>query len=385
MIFSVTTKDFKDALKAINLLKKTQIEGNDQLVLSAIDQHSLLIERFSVNVRFQAKLPVVFKELGNATVSFPQLLDVFKNPSGDIALFQCDDFEPSLGDKNKMSIEIDGDYFKVDSFNPEYTYLYPWLMKDEPPVGDMIRLSTIDLDALFKNTLPSCISPEDELGRPVFERIRLKTEGNDLIAYSCDSHRLTAVKSLCFADNAPLLDILIPFHIANVALKLFKKADDAFLWQTNSTVCLKIDNFTLSSKLFTSSDFPEPNKYIEQRNDLTPSALFNVNELKRAFNKLLPFAKKRRYKTVFCQFIDDSLSACVKDDDGNIIFKTAVPAADCSKTSIVFGINAVYMLDALKFLDNTVRLSFLGNKNPLVVEFNGRLFSATFLISLITI
>lgn len=385
MIFSVTTKEFQDALKAVNLLKKTQSEGNDQLVLSAVNKDCLLIERFSVNIRFQVKVPACFKELGKAVVSLPQLLDVFKKPTGDISCFKCDSFNPNLKDQNKMTIEIDGDSFKVQSFNPDDTFLYPWLMKKEPVVGGKIRLSTISLEDLFKRSLPCCVSPEDGLGRPVFEHIHLYTEGNNLVACSCDTHRFAIVKSQCFVDNSPNLDALIPFHIAKVASKLLKKANDAFLWQTNSIFYFKIDNFILSAERRNPDDFPDLNQYLMHRRDNFSSALFDANELRNAFDKLAPFAKKDRYKTVCCQFLDDSLRAFVKDDAGNIVFQTSVTAADFKSNSPIFGINAYYMRDALTFLDSPVRISFFSKDQPLIIAFEQPLFSSVTLISLVRI
>lgn len=199
--------------------------------------------------------------------------------------------------------------------------------------------------------------------KPVFNGIYVLSRENDQLALvSSDSRRLSYIHEEVEHSDSVSDGIVIPLKTINEVQKILDTG--VFQFSVSDTQCMfKIGQTTIISRLVDGM-FPDFDKVIPK--DFVDTVIINTKQLIDSLKRIMVFTKEPTYKTIL-EFDDTQLIIGAKTPEfGEAQEELQIERNSSEKLKI--GINAQYLMDALKEIDSfALRIHITGQLSPMVV------------------
>jgi len=196
-----------------------------------------------------------------------------------------------------------------------------------------------------------------------------KSENNKLVVVTSDSRRLSCVTTnidVDFEENGYLIpsEVILAMYknrkviLTNNKISIYK--NDSYSTQIE----FEMDNMVIISRVIDGT-FPNYNQVIPK--EFKSKVEINKDQLTKDFTTAKEFSIAPTYKTIM-DFGSKNLG--IFSEQGSINFKSSISIEN--SYLVRFGINASYILDALKYMNvdfnNNIEVRLLGDMSPVIIS-----------------
>jgi DNA polymerase III subunit beta len=224
-----------------------------------------------------------------------------------------------------------------------------------------LELSPDVLNRMYEKTVFAAAASES---RPILTGVRHQIAGNVFNVTATDSHRLAQSYHEFEAEIAEI-EKVIPATTLQEVMKHLKATSKVKIHFMNSSVIFEMDGVMLNTRIL-ADKYPDVSKLVPA--GCNTEVQFRVRELKSLIEGALIVnptdAAKFKIKTK-----DKQARLITREQQKSHFQEDIVPVAG-EGPDIQFGVNAKYVLDALKHqsLDATVKMQFLDKGKPFVIR-----------------
>lgn len=274
-----------------------------------------------------------------------QILKEF--PKGSILIKVSDSFTIEI---NSKSDKIKGSYKLIGTSAEDY-----------PDINSVETEKSIDIDqVVFKDMIKKVVyAASNDSIKPVFNGIFFNTEGSNLIAVSSDSRRLSISRKAIDADLDMGEGIIVPLKTIHEISKLLNVGLCSFSFNENQCF-FKIDNTEIISRLI-EGNFPNYKQVIPK--DYKSECVIDNQTFVESVRRAMIFTREPTFK-IICSFSKDQLHIEAKTPDLGEAEESIDIEMDKDE-SVTLGINAQYIMDAVKEIESLeLKVCLTGEMSP---------------------
>ena len=232
------------------------------------------------------------------------------------------------------------------------------------PIQDVILDNIVDIDAdMLRNTLiKGRISANKGEGNPVHSGVCLRMGGGFVCVESTDSRRATKCG---FAFDSELEGTaILPPSTVDCMIDLLSSHKSALIGLDSQKIILCAGSEMLESSLI-SGKFPNVERVIPK--DFTKSLKIDAKELLRELKTIMPLLVVDEYR-VTLEMNGGGCSISAKDNTGNSCKINLQAEFDGDAEGFTFHLNANYLADAIKHVEQDALLFFTEDKYPVRIS-----------------
>lgn len=366
------TRDMKDALKFLSIMKKDGDDTSLQVKITAAGK-KLFLTRNTARCSAETFIPANVEQEGCIIVKIADLSSIIRQAADDIIFI---DFDPNY---QFVKLIIDGDSFMIEGIKNVNNVL----KEDAPAVIAHERFNIAVLQDFLNPVLPVLESTVDD-GRRFKHYCRLFVDDGRLSSFATDTVRIVFVQD-SQAGNSSDIDCFIPY---NMALLISKYDDitadvvvDVYENETANELVVSFDNVTLRAES-PSFDLPDPIDWLEKNTQPVASIVFDTKDVLEKAKRMQKLASKVEYKALRLNFESDKLTMSVIDRGEKLLGTSSVPCGLDGKPFLV-SVNANFFVDMLSAVSvRCCRVMLNKAKNALVFK-GEHLFKFTGVLALI--
>jgi DNA polymerase-3 subunit beta len=270
-----------------------------------------------------------------------------------------------------LTIHVEQDQATITGQDSKFK-IFGYQVADFPPVSEFkgdadFEVSANDLHRLIALTI---FATARENSRYAINGVLVERDGNKLTVVATDGHRLAMAKGACKApksEGKPTTAI-VPTKALHLLQRLFNDGEETVRVKIeNSQILFATDAATLASNLV-EGNFPPYKDVVPKDGDR--KAMLNTDTLVSAFRRAALLTNEES-KGVKMSFSKDGLTLTSRAPEmGEAEINVELP--EYSGEPIEIGFNPVYMLDALKVIEeDKVNFEFKAGNKPGVLKTAG--------------
>lgn len=267
-----------------------------------------------------------------------------------------------------LTISVEDDQATITGQDAKFKILgFP--VADFPPVSEFkgdadFEVAAADLHRLIALTI---FATARENSRYAINGVLVDRDGNKLTVVATDGHRLALAKGSCKApkSDAKTASAIVPTKALHLLQRLFNDGEETVRCKIdNSEILFATDTATLATKLV-EGNFPPYKDVLPKECDRR--ATLNTDTLVSAFRRAALLTNEES-KGVKMSFAKEGLTLSSRAPEmGEAEINVELP--EFSGDPIDIGFNPVYMLDALKVIeDDKVQYEFKAGNKPGVLK-----------------
>lgn len=314
---------------------------SDSLILTGSDSD------LTIQTKIESDDDLVIYDEGSVVLNARYILDIVRKIESEYITIE-------IIDGLLTRIKGSNSEFNLNGINP---IEYPRI--DLSKTGDHFLISSFTLKEIISNTK---FAASDKENRPILTGINLKANSNVIECIATDSYRLA--KKIVEIKDDIIFNITVPKNALDEISKIIEKDETIEVYVSKRKVLFVFDNHIIQTRLIDGT-YPDTSRLIpdtfEHELDIDStyllSAIDRVSLLSNEQNNIIKIEMSDE-KVVLSSFIQEIGSV---EENLSSSFYKGEPLA--------ISFSSKYVSEALKsFHSSKVKLSFIGDRNPFIIN-----------------